>query len=459
MKFKGKLLILAMTAALITTTCSAVFAAGSAGDSASGSGRISGKDRYETSVKISETGWKTSKYIVIASGRDFSDALCAVPLAKKYNAPIILTDGNTLSDETVSEIKRLGADTVYIAGGEGAVSGDILKILENKLGIKSSNIKRLYGKNRYETSISIAGEVGIKDKIVIVYGKNYADALSIASIAAIKGMPIILTDKDSLPESINTYLTSNKGKITGAYIVGGQGAVSENVKGNVDKLIGITSKRLSGTTRYETNINALKEFENDNDIQFNTIYLAVGQGPKGNEFADALSGAALAAMKNAPLILTYNELPKVAAEYLKSKVTDKTIVVALGGEAAVPQKVLDDFNKEVKNSGQATTTSTQTGTSSGSSGGSGGSGTDTSSEYKKDNVSVKVSGSNVYIKVTGKANETVTLKMESKGNIKYIDQSVGTTGICEFNMPLDAGSYTLYVNTSSGITSLDFQVK
>ena len=453
------MLILAMTAALITTTCSAVFAAGSAGDSASGSGRISGKDRYETSVKISETGWKTSKYIVIASGRDFSDALCAVPLAKKYNAPIILTDGNTLSDETVSEIKRLGADTVYIAGGEGAVSGDILKILENKLGIKSSNIKRLYGKNRYETSISIAGEVGIKDKIVIVYGKNYADALSIASIAAIKGMPIILTDKDSLPESINTYLTSNKGKITGAYIVGGQGAVSENVKGNVDKLIGITSKRLSGTTRYETNINALKEFENDNDIQFNTIYLAVGQGPKGNEFADALSGAALAAMKNAPLILTYNELPKVAAEYLKSKVTDKTIVVALGGEAAVPQKVLDDFNKEVKNSGQATTTSTQTGTSSGSSGGSGGSGTDTSSEYKKDNVSVKVSGSNVYIKVTGKANETVTLKMESKGNIKYIDQSVGTTGICEFNMPLDAGSYTLYVNTSSGITSLDFQVK
>lgn len=456
------MLILAMTAALITTTCSSVFAAGSAGDSASGSGRISGKDRYETSVKISETGWKTSKYIVIASGRDFSDALCAVPLAKKYNAPIILTDGNTLSDETVSEIKRLGADTVYIAGGEGAVSGDILKILENKLGIKSSNIKRLYGKNRYETSISIAGEVGIKDKIVIVYGKNYADALSIASIAAIKGMPIILTDKDSLPESINTYLTSNKGKITGAYIVGGQGAVSENVKGNVDKLIGITSKRLSGTTRYETNINALKEFENDNDIQFNTIYLAVGQGPKGNEFADALSGAALAAMKNAPLILTYNELPKVAAEYLKSKVTDKTIVVALGGEAAVPQKVLDDFNKEVKNSGQATTTSTQTGTSSGSSGGSGGSGgsgTDTSSEYKKDNVSVKVSGSNVYIKVTGKANETVTLKMESKGNIKYIDQSVGTTGICEFNMPLDAGSYTLYVNTSSGITSLDFQVK
>lgn len=459
-----------MTAALITTTCSSVFAAGSAGDSASGSGRISGKDRYETSVKISETGWKTSKYIVIASGRDFSDALCAVPLAKKYNAPIILTDGNTLSDETVNEIKRLGTDTVYVAGGEGAVSGDVLKILENKLGIKSSNIKRLYGKNRYETSISIAGEVGIKDKIVIVYGKNYADALSIASIAAIKGMPIILTDKDSLPESINTYLISNKGKITGAYIVGGQGAVSESVKGNVDKLIGITSKRLSGNTRYETNINALKEFENDKDIQFNNVYLAVGQGPKGNEFADALSGAVLAAMNKAPLILTYNGLPKAAAEYLKGKVTDKTVVVALGGEAAVPQKVLDDFNKEVKNSGQAAAP-TQTGTSSGGSGGSGGSssggsssggsssGGNTPSKYNKGPVSVTVSGSNVYIKVTGKANETVTLKMESKGNIKYIDQSVGTTGTCEFNMPLDTGSYTLYVNTSLGITSLDFEVK
>src|ERR1035437_9086824 len=68
--------------------------------------RFAGGDRYETSLQISKNNWTTSDYVFIASGKDFPDALCATPLAKKYNAPIILIDGDVLNNDTINEFKR-----------------------------------------------------------------------------------------------------------------------------------------------------------------------------------------------------------------------------------------------------------------------------------------------------------------------------------------------------------------
>uniref|UniRef100_UPI000483069A cell wall-binding repeat-containing protein n=1 Tax=Clostridium lundense TaxID=319475 RepID=UPI000483069A len=77
--------------------------------------RIYGKDRIETSIEISRAGWKDgSQTVVIAQGYNYADALCSAPLAKKYNAPIILTSQSGLSDNTVNEIKRLKVKNVYI---------------------------------------------------------------------------------------------------------------------------------------------------------------------------------------------------------------------------------------------------------------------------------------------------------------------------------------------------------
>lgn len=49
--------------------------------------RISGDDRYQTAVAVSQTGWQTSDYAVLARGDDYADALCAGPLAYKYDGP------------------------------------------------------------------------------------------------------------------------------------------------------------------------------------------------------------------------------------------------------------------------------------------------------------------------------------------------------------------------------------
>lgn len=58
--------------------------------------------------------------------------------------------------------------------------------------------ERIYGIDRYETSLNIAKKIyEIKpfNEVFIASGENYPDALSAAPIAAIKEIPIILTRK------------------------------------------------------------------------------------------------------------------------------------------------------------------------------------------------------------------------------------------------------------------------
>ncbi|MCX7951770.1 MAG: cell wall-binding repeat-containing protein, partial [Clostridiales bacterium] len=84
--------------------------------------RYYGINRYLTSVEISKKGFEKSRVAIVASGDDYADALCAAPLAKKFDAPILLVSKNEIKKEVLDEIKRLGVEEVYIVGGSGAVS-------------------------------------------------------------------------------------------------------------------------------------------------------------------------------------------------------------------------------------------------------------------------------------------------------------------------------------------------
>jgi N-acetylmuramoyl-L-alanine amidase len=93
-----------------------------------------------------------SKSVVLATGQDFSDALCAAPLAKKLGAQILLNVKSKLLSEVEQELRRLKVEEIIIVGRPGVISDDVLNTL------KEMNIKctRIYGVNRYETSIKVA---------------------------------------------------------------------------------------------------------------------------------------------------------------------------------------------------------------------------------------------------------------------------------------------------------------
>ncbi len=286
-------------------------------------GRLSGKDRYETSVNISKTGWKDgSDYVIMATGLDYPDALSATPLAKKLNAPILLTAQDKLNPIVDKELERLSPSTVYIIGGEKAVSSGIVNTLKNR-GIECI---RLSGNDRYETSLKVAEEVGQADKVVIATGTDFADALSIAPWAASNGIPILLTGSKSMTEDIRKY--ANRDSVTSSYVIGGKKAIEDSV---MNKLKNPT--RIEGSNRFETNIAVLKKFSGDFNMQ--DVYIATGL-----DFPDALSGSALAAMTQSPIILASKEPTKSAKEYIDMNLDKIRNVYILGGEKVLPDNVV-----------------------------------------------------------------------------------------------------------------------
>ncbi|KZL90206.1 cell wall-binding repeat-containing protein [Clostridium magnum] len=123
--------------------------------------RLWGSDRYETATKVAQTGWtSTSDYAVIASGEGYADALCAAPLAKANNAPILLTQNGDLNANALSELKRLNVKHAFIVGGTGVVSQNV----EDKIKAQVGDVQRLAGQNRYETSVKVAEKLGTNQK-------------------------------------------------------------------------------------------------------------------------------------------------------------------------------------------------------------------------------------------------------------------------------------------------------
>ncbi|TGE39651.1 cell wall-binding protein [Desulfosporosinus fructosivorans] len=287
--------------------------------------RLAGNDMYATSVEVSKAGWNTSYYAIIVSGEVFSDALCSAPLAQKYNSPLLLTTKASLNAQTKLELSRLKTKNVIIIGGTGVVSSAVEQSIKD-MGIE---VSRIAGKDLYETSIKIAEAMGDSDQAVVACGVSFPDALSIAPIATMKGMPIILTPKDTLPENIKNYLLKN---VQSTYVVGGTGVISENVFKQLP-----SPKRLSGINRYETNVSIIKEFANE--LDFSTCYISTGE-----YFTDALSGSALASLTNSPVILVSDPVDQSTINFFRSKASSIEKEVVFGGTVIVPESILTSLH-------------------------------------------------------------------------------------------------------------------
>lgn len=90
------------------------------------------------------------------------------------------------------------------------------------------------GEDRYETSALLYGQ-GVEgyDSIVIVNGEDYPDGLAATPFAAHQNASILITKKETLPDSIRKIVAeeanSEYGKRTHIYFVGGENSISENI--------------------------------------------------------------------------------------------------------------------------------------------------------------------------------------------------------------------------------------
>ncbi|GAM12014.1 SpoIID/LytB domain-containing protein [Mesobacillus selenatarsenatis] len=293
---------------------------------------LGGPSRYHTSVDISEKGWpSTASAVVLGRGDIHVDAITGTVLAKKLNSPLLLTKSDEVPSVVLERIKELQPSTVYLLGGESAIDSSS----ENQLKTMGYNVERINGASRYHTALKIADQIGAFSEVFITSGdENSPDALSIASYAASKQIPIILTAQDKLLQS--TLDTLKKHQVNKVTIIGGESAVSTGI---VDQLkssgIGDVS-RIEGPSRYHTSIEIAKRLSFDT----NTLYFAQGQ-----TFIDALPGAVLASKSNAPVILTEKDSLSYDAEKWIKSLGIRPSVVYLGSEAAISETA----RQEIKN--------------------------------------------------------------------------------------------------------------
>jgi len=297
--------------------------------------RLAGDSRFDTAVEISKANFEKADTVVLAYGLNYADALAGVPLASSLNAPILLTNKDTIGDETLTEIKRLGAKNVVILGGEGAVSGKVVDALVGN-GIAKDNIERIAGSTRYGTATAVAEKLTkAPTDVFFVYGNGFADALSVSAVAAAKGSPIIyLNTKGELDKATSDYLATIKGSVKNAYVIGGTGVISDDMMKKAGKALGVTPTRVFGANRFETCVAVNEKFADV--LNGESMCIATGAN-----FPDALAGGVFAAQKKAPLFLASGKLSDVQKAYIKAKAPKNLYV--FGGTGAVANKLVDDI--------------------------------------------------------------------------------------------------------------------
>ena len=168
--------------------------------------RLEGQDRYSTSQKVMEKTKEiiNPEYLLIASGKNFPDALAATSFFVNHKSVMVLSDGVTYPQSNLQEI---------------AIGG------VNQLPLKGFKGRRVSGKDRYETALEIAKlSFDKNNNVILASGQVFADSLSAVSLTKKHNAPIILTQSDNLTENAKKYLNGKN-----VFIVGGEKTVVEDI--------------------------------------------------------------------------------------------------------------------------------------------------------------------------------------------------------------------------------------
>ncbi|MBW3618889.1 MAG: cell wall-binding repeat-containing protein [Actinobacteria bacterium] len=239
--------------------------------------RVAGGDRIETAARASQRTFGVTRTVVVATAADFPDALAAVPLAAAHDAPVLLV-GDELSPAVTRELDRLGAREAIVVGGPAVVGDDVVAALE----ARGLAVERIHGPDRFATAAAVARELGATaDEAFIASGRSFADALSVAPVAAAAGAPILLVDGDRVPTATRRVIADLG--VTRTTVVGGERVVGPQAFSSLP-----SPTRVSGPDRYATSA-AVAELAVRRGADLEEVYVATGRG-----FADALSAGAVA---------------------------------------------------------------------------------------------------------------------------------------------------------------------
>nr|WP_281682333.1 cell wall-binding repeat-containing protein [Finegoldia magna] len=237
--------------------------------------RLEGQDRYSTSQKVMEKTKEiiNPEYLLIASGKNFPDALAATSFFVNHKSVMVLSDGVTYPQSNLQEI---------------AIGG------KNQLPLKGFKGRRISGKDRYETALEIAKlSFDKNNNAILASGQVFADSLSAVSLTKKHSAPIILTQSDSLTENAKKYLNGKN-----VFIVGGEKTVVKDILTRKKPAVKKEDKNLhTKTGQYYSSLISSKlsksksrEYNQAYDVKIKGDYLIVSGNMKYFKEINSFSG-------------------------------------------------------------------------------------------------------------------------------------------------------------------------
>jgi putative cell wall-binding protein len=307
-----------------------------AAHAATTSTRLAGADRYGTAVEISKAQFPTNSIpeagtplVFVATGEAFPDALAVGAAAAKKDAPVLLTQKDTLPSATATELDRLKPNKIIVLGGVDAV-GDAVKTALGTHLTTGGSVDRYSGVDRYATAALISNQT-FAPSVPVVYvatGTAFPDALSGGPAAFDDGGPLLLVTKDAIPSATQEELT--RLAATKVIVLGGTAAVSDAVVTALDAYSVDPVLRRQGTDRVLTAVDVSKGAFNKADA----VFLATG-----TNFPDALAAGSYAGTSHAPVLLVQ---PTCVPAEVNAEIDrlEATKVYVLGGESVLSNAIM-----------------------------------------------------------------------------------------------------------------------
>lgn len=189
--------------------------------------RIAGRDRYGTAAAVADA-MPPSATTLLATGEDFPDSLAAGPLAAGVESPILLTLPDRLPPATREALDDRDPAEVIVAGGQAAVSGDLVAELE----AEGRDLRRLGGPTRFQTALALtdaAIDAGLEPALIwIASAQAFPDALAAGpAVAATGGSLLLVNGQDPhRPREPAQWLAARAAVVERVLLVGGPASLS-----------------------------------------------------------------------------------------------------------------------------------------------------------------------------------------------------------------------------------------
>lgn len=230
--------------------------------------------------------------------------------------------------EEVNNLNFASEADIYSSGDTQTTQS--LQAFESLVRTNSSttnSVTRLSGATRFQTAVDISKNGWNNSPTVIIANSHqFADALAGVPLAIETNSPILLVPSNAVPQA--TLNEINRLGSVRAIILGGANAVSKNVE-NTLKNNGLSVKRYAGVNRYATAEAIANEMVRRTGSK--EAFLVSGE-----DFADAMSVAAIAGRRGAPIYLTRSYTLSGQARKAASKIRNWTVV---GGTNAISNTV------------------------------------------------------------------------------------------------------------------------